>query len=154
MLAVRSNDQAASAVGINVASVKMLVFTLSAFIAGIAGSLTAYRFGAVSDISFGVVASLTAIAVAYLGGITSVSGAVTAGIVGTSGVAFFGTSELIGGLGTWEAFIGGVLLIVTAILNPEGIAGAFREQVAAAKAKKAERKTASDIGSGSTVVAV
>ncbi len=141
MLAVRSNERAAGAVGIDIASVKLQIFALSAFIAGIAGSLTAYRFGAVSDISFGVVASLTALAVAYLGGITSVSGAVTSGIVATSGVAFFSTSEVFGAFGTWEVYIGGVLLIITAILNPEGIAGAVRASVVDARAKKLAKKT-------------
>jgi branched-chain amino acid transport system permease protein len=147
-LAVRSNERAASAAGINVAAVKLLVFTISAFIAGVAGTLTAYRFGAVSDVSYGTVASLTALAVAYLGGITSVSGAVTAGIVATSGVAFFGTRQIIGGLGTWEALIGGVLLILTAILNPEGIAGAFRKQADARRKIKAMRAEAAG-GDGS-----
>lgn len=139
MLAIRSNERAASAIGISVAGGKMLVFTLSSFIAGIGGCLIAYRFGTVSDVSYGTVASLTALAVAYLGGITSVSGAVTAGIVGASGVAFFATSRLVGSLGKWEALIGGILLIVTAILNPEGIAGAFRAKAAEARAKKARQ---------------
>ena len=133
MLAIRSNERAASAIGIDVARVKMLVFALSSFIAGIGGCLVAYRFGSVSDVSYGTVASLTALAVAYLGGITSVSGAVTAGIVASSGVAFFATNRIVGSLGQWEALIGGVLLIVTAVQNPEGIAGAFRAGAARSK---------------------
>ena len=141
MLAIRSNERAASAIGISVASGKMLVFTMSSFIAGVGGCLIAYRFGTVSDVSYGTVASLTTLAVAYLGGITSVSGAVTAGIVASSGVAFFTTSKIIGSLGKWEALIGGVLLIFTAIQNPEGIAGAFRVKAAEAKLKR-ERKAA------------
>jgi branched-chain amino acid transport system permease protein len=139
MLAVRSNERAASAVGINTTSVKLLVFAVSAFIAGVAGSLTGYRFGSVSEASYGVIASLTVLAFAYLGGITSVSGAVTAGIVAGSGVSFYATGQVIGSFGTWEAFIGGVLLIITAILNPEGISGAIRTGVADARAKKAEK---------------
>lgn len=152
MLAIRSNERAASAAGINIARVKLQVFMFSAFIAGIAGCMTAYRFGAVSDVSFGVVASLTALAVAYLGGITSVSGAVTSGIVAASGVAFFTTSEIVSAFGTWEVFIGGVLLILTAILNPEGIAGAIQGSIAEAKAKKAakvEAKSRAESGAGS-----
>jgi branched-chain amino acid transport system permease protein len=82
------------------------------------------------------VASLTALAFAYLGGITSVSGAVTAGIVASSGVAFFASSRLFGSMGRWEALIGGVLLIVTAIKNPEGIAGAIRGIAARARLKR------------------
>lgn len=143
MLAVRSNERAASAAGINPTTVKLLVFSISAFIAGVAGSLTGYRFGSVSEASYGVIASLTVLAFAYLGGITSVSGAVTAGIVAGSGVAFYATGRVMDAFGTWETYIGGVLLIVTAILNPEGISGAIRASVAEARAKKAEKLAAS-----------
>jgi branched-chain amino acid transport system permease protein len=113
-----------------------MMFGLSSFIAGVGGTLIAYRFGSVSDVSFGTVASLTALSVAYLGGITSVSGAITAGIVASSGVAFYGMSRLIGPLGSWEAFIGGVLLIITAVTNPEGIAGAFRSRIDDARRRR------------------
>ena len=129
ILAVRGNERAASAVGINVVRVKMTMFAFSSFIAGVGGTLVAYRFGSVSDLSYGVMASLTALSVAYLGGITSVSGAVTAGITATAGVAFYGMNQIIDGMGRWEPFIGGVLLILTAVTNPEGIAGAIRNKV-------------------------
>jgi len=140
MLATRSNERAANASGVNIARVKLEVFAASAFIAGVGGCLIAYRFGSVSDASFGAVASLTALAVAYLGGITCVSGAVTSGITASAGVAFYLLSNVTETLGQWEVFIGGVLLILTAILNPEGIAGGIRQQVAAAKLKKARAK--------------
>lgn len=126
MLAARSNERAASASGVGVARVKLEIFAASSFIAGIGGCLIAYRFGSVSDASFGTVASLTALAVAYLGGITCVSGAVTAGVMATSGVAFFAMAEVVGSLGQWAVLIGGVLLILTTVLNPEGIAGGVR----------------------------
>ena len=120
LLAARSNERAAMASGVSVSRVKLQAYAVSSFIAGVGGCLIAYRFGRVSDASFGVLASLVALAVAYLGGITSVSGAVTAGVLAASGVAFYGMGELIGGLGTWEQLIGGVLLILTAVLNPRG----------------------------------
>jgi branched-chain amino acid transport system permease protein len=139
MLAVRSNERAAAAVGISVTQVKLMSFTASAFIAGVAGTLIAYRFGSVGESSYGLFASLTALAVAYLGGITSVSGAVTAGLVSTAGVLFFAMTQLIGSLGPWGALIGGVLLIVTAVQNPEGIAGAVRAKAALAQRQRAAR---------------
>ena len=55
-------------------------------------------------------------------------------------------SELIGGLGTWEAFIGGVLLIITAIQNPEGIAGGIRTKVAAQRRLRAEAAASTSSG--------
>jgi len=136
MLAVRSNERASAAIGINNTRVKMMMFALSSFIAGMGGALLAYRFGAVSDLSYGTIASLTALSFAYLGGITSVSGAIAAGVSAASGVSFFAMNQVFGSFGRWEALIGGVLLIVTAILNPEGIAGGIRMQVAAKRQQK------------------
>ncbi len=60
----------------------------------------------------------------------------TAGVVATSGVAFFATGRLFDSFGAWEVYIGGIFLILTAILNPEGIAGGIRTQAAEARAKK------------------
>ena len=104
------------------------------------GCLIAYRFGSVSDASFGTVASLTALSVAYLGGITCVSGAVTSGVTASAGVAFYFLSNATDALGQWEVLIGGVLLILTAILNPEGIAGGMRQQFAARRRQAAEQR--------------
>ena len=47
-IAVRSNERAAAAVGINVARTKLLAFGLSAFIAGLGGGLFAYQQQTVS----------------------------------------------------------------------------------------------------------
>lgn len=126
MLAIRSNERAASAIGVNVARGKVLMYAVSGFIAGIGGCLIAYRFGSVSDASFGVIASLTALAVAYLGGITSVGGALTSGMVAASGVLFFAANRAFGSLGEWQATISGVGLIVIAVRNPEGLVGTLR----------------------------
>ena len=152
LIAIRGNERAAAAGGISVAGGKLLAFALASFVAGIGGVLIGYRFGSVSDVSYGTVASLTALAVAYLGGITSVSGAVTAGVVAASGVAFYTTSRVIGSLGRWEALIGGVLLIFTAIQNPEGIAGAFRAQASAGRAKRAAARREAPESAARTLV--
>jgi hypothetical protein len=39
-------------------------------------------------------------------------------------------------MGSWEVLIGGVLLIITAITNPEGIAGGIRLQVTEKRRQK------------------
>ena len=57
MLAVRSNERAAAAAGINVRNTKLAGFGIAAFIAGMAGALYAYNFGSVSSSRFGAVAS-------------------------------------------------------------------------------------------------
>jgi branched-chain amino acid transport system permease protein len=129
LLAVRGNERASAAIGIDVTRVKLLTYAMSSWIAGIGGILIAYRFGSVSELSFGTFASLTAIAFAYLGGISSVSGAVLAGVLTSSGVAFFGIGRIFGQVGEWEVFVGGLFLIIVAVSNPEGIAGGIRTWV-------------------------
>lgn len=128
MLAMRSSEQAAAALGVNVARQKLVVFATSSFLASIGGCLIAYRFGSVSETSFGVVASLSALAAAYIGGITSVSGALTSGVLAASGIAFYTVGRLSGSAGSWEVVIGGVLLIVTVILNPSGVASLWQRR--------------------------
>ena len=83
---------------------------------------------------------MTVLAFAYLGGITCVSGAVTSGVVAASGVAFYGLAQVTGRVGQWETLVGGVLLIATAVANPEGIAGTFRARRAAAPPARGRRR--------------
>jgi branched-subunit amino acid ABC-type transport system permease component len=123
MLAVRSNERAAAAAGINVRNTKLAGFGIAAFIAGMAGALYAYNFGSVSSSRFGAVAALGLIAFAYFGGITMVSGAVIAGIGATEGLLPHAFDEWFGLSGNWALLIGGFALIITLLVNPEGIAG-------------------------------
>jgi branched-chain amino acid transport system permease protein len=123
MLAVRSNERAAAAAGINVRSTKLAGFGIAAFIAGMAGALYAYNFGSVSSSRFGALAALGLIAFTYFGGITMVSGAVIAGIGATEGLLPHAFDVWFGLSGNWALLIGGFALIITLLVNPEGIAG-------------------------------
>jgi branched-chain amino acid transport system permease protein len=123
MLAVRSNERAAAAAGIDVRNTKLAGFGIAAFIAGMAGAMYAYNFGSVSGGRFGAVTALGLIAFAYFGGITMVSGAVVAGVGATEGLLPHAFDEWFGLSGTWALLVGGFALIVTLIANPEGIAG-------------------------------
>ena len=140
-LAVRSNERAAAATGINVARAKVLAFGLSAFIAGIGGALSGYRFGSVTPQYFGAFASLTFLAFAYLGGIASVSGAVVAGIIAPNGLNYNFLENILHIDPGYVTLIGGIGLIVTAVRNPEGIAGTSR-LLAIRRAERKVRKEA------------
>ena len=128
-LAVRANERAAASVGIDVRVAKIIGFGLSAFIAGVAGCLIGYSAGQLSAESFTVFVGLQILAVAYLGGITSFGGAVIAGIVGPLGIVYVVLHEVFD-MGDYYALISGLALIATAILNPVGIAGGTRAQIA------------------------
>jgi branched-chain amino acid transport system permease protein len=126
MLAVRSNERAAAAAGINVRNVKLTAFGLSSFIAAVAGALYAYNFNSVSATRYSALTALGLIAYAYLGGVTMVSGAVFAGLITTEALfphAFERWLLPESQTGTYTLLIGGLALLVTLIMNPEGIAG-------------------------------
>lgn len=130
MLAVRANERAAASLGVALVRTKLLAFAISAFLAGIAGSLLAYQNdGKVEPTTFAVFASLTALAVAYLGGISSVGGALAAGILTTGGLGSTILDEVLH-TGAWEELVAGALLVATAVLNPQGMAQAVAHTLA------------------------
>ena len=124
MLAVRSNERAAAAVGINVRNVKLAAFGISSFIAGIGGALYGYNFSSVTVGRFSALTALSLIAFAYVGGITMVSGAVFAGLISVEALIPYALEKWFGISGNWALLFGGVALIVTLFQNPDGVAGA------------------------------
>ena len=121
MLAVRANERSAAGIGVNVVLVKVASFALASFIAGLGGSLLAYRRGIITYDSFSTITNLTLLATAYLAGVTSVYGGVLAGVLAGGGIVFFATDQWIS-LGKWFPTISAMLLIVTVIGHPEGLA--------------------------------
>jgi branched-chain amino acid transport system permease protein len=136
MLAVRSNERAAAAAGIDVRNTKFAAWGISSFIAGVAGTLYAYSLGSVSAERFGILIALGFVAFAYVGGITMVSGAVIGGLLATSGLVPHVFEAELGISGTWTLLVAGVTLILNLVLFPDGIAGSQyqKKKLAAAKA--------------------
>jgi len=126
MLAVRANERSAAAAGVNVVRVKVLAFALASFIAGLGGSLLGYRRGVVTFDSFTAIGGLALLGTAYLAGVTSVWGGVNAGILAASGITFVALDRWVD-LGQWFNVITGILLVVTLIAHPEGLASIGHE---------------------------
>ncbi len=122
MLAVRANERAAAAAGVNTLAVKLAAFSIAAALAGTAGALKASQLGTFGAESFAILGSLSVLAFAYLGGITTVSGAMWAATLFPSGIGFVVGNEIFD-VGRYEAYVGGLLLVATAVLNSEGIDG-------------------------------
>ncbi|CAO5165123.1 Branched-chain amino acid ABC-type transport system, permease component [Frankia sp. AiPs1] len=120
MLAVRANERAASAAGIDVRRTKIIAFTLSAALAGLGGCLIGYGQGRLSFDSFGVTASLLFLAIAAVGGVTSVGGAVAAGLLAPNGLLFTALDRAFG-LGEYQQVLCGLAVVVLAVLRPAGL---------------------------------
>ena len=128
MLAVRANERAAAAAGVNVAAIKLSAFAISSLLAGLGGALTAYKLSTYRADSFGIFVSLTVLAFAYLGGISTVGGAITAGTLFSEGIGIVVSNEWFVDVGQYTAYVAGFFLIATAVYNNEGIDGFQRQQ--------------------------
>ncbi|MFF5232692.1 ABC transporter permease [Dactylosporangium sp. NPDC000521] len=130
-LAVRANERAAAAAGIDVARTKLAGFAVAAFLAGVGGCLIGYSRSQLSAESFNVVVGLGVLCMTYVGGITRISGAVIAGLVAPLGVLYTLLNTTFG-LGRYYTLIAACALVVTAVLNPSGIAGSLHRRKVAA----------------------
>ena len=141
LLAVRSNERAAAALGVNVAATKIYSFGLASFIAAVGGVMLGYERVQLSYGSFDVFVGITILAFAYLGGIASVSGAIIGSMLLGGGLMATLIDEWIGFPSDYQLLVGGLALVLTAVMNPEGIAGGLQ---LAKRQKEAKRRAAAE----------
>jgi ABC-type branched-subunit amino acid transport system permease subunit len=120
-IAVRSNENAAIAVGIDVARTKLLAFAISAFIAGVGGGLLAYQQTTLAPASFTVLTSLSLLAITYVAGIGRISGAVVAGLMlAPAGLLVTAIGKVVE-VGQYQSLVAGIGLIAMAVAHPDGL---------------------------------
>ena len=76
LIASREDEVAARATGIRVYPERIIAFTLSGFVAGVAGGLFALHYQSISPNSFYLVLTFMVVAMLVIGGVESLSGAV------------------------------------------------------------------------------
>ena len=81
MRAIRDDEVAAEAIGINTTKVKVVAFVVSSLLAGVAGALQAHVNGSAHPDSFGFIRSVEIVVMVVLGGLGSITGAAIAAIV-------------------------------------------------------------------------
>jgi sulfate-transporting ATPase len=130
LIAVRTNERAAAALGVNVFGAKLYAFTLASGIAGLGGILLAFSQrtlefgGASSQQGFDPFSSLQLIAGVVVGGIGVIVGAMFAGINAPFGIAQKGLTEVLPNVSQITqviAIIGGLGLFAIILFNPDGI---------------------------------
>jgi len=80
-MAIREDDVAAKAMGINVRNVKLLAFALGATFGGVAGTMFAAFQGFVSPESFSLMESIIVLAMVVLGGIGHIPGVILGAVL-------------------------------------------------------------------------
>jgi branched-chain amino acid transport system permease protein len=116
-LAVRENEVAAEAVGIDTTRYKVLAFVIGAFFAGLAGGLFAHEQKNLVPTNFTFLKSIEVIAMVVLGGSGSTSGAILAAL----GLTFL--PEVLRGAESWRMVLYAITLIVMMLVRREGLMG-------------------------------
>ncbi len=115
--AIDGSETAAAASGINIGLIKLKIFMISAFYAGLAGSLHAHYITFVSPETFSVNYSILLIVMLVIGGQRSVVGALLGATFFTVVPEIFRWSQ------TYNQLILGISLILVMLFMPNGIAG-------------------------------
>jgi branched-chain amino acid transport system permease protein len=121
-IAIRENELAARAMGINIAHYKTVAFAVGAFYAGISGGLLAGLSQFVNPDAFVFPVSILYVTMGILGGIGSLAGAALGGLMLTV------LPELLRGAAEYKDFLTGLLLLVLLIFLPKGVVGALQKR--------------------------
>lgn len=133
-LAVRSNERAAAACGIDVGTTKLGAFALSSALAGLGGALLAYELPALSPQQFMVVSALAVLALCYLGGVASIAGALVAGVLASGGLLTQLQGGATGSQSGTQFALSGLLLVVVVVVAPDGAVLTVRRRFARGRA--------------------
>ena len=115
--AVREDEIAAAAMGVDTTYYKVMAFVIGAFFAGVAGGLLATYDGNLAPESFRFMRSIEIVVMVVLGGSGSITGCILAAIVLTL------APELLRFFSEWRMVIYSLVLIITMLVRPEGLLG-------------------------------
>jgi len=116
-IAVKDDEIAAEAMGINTTKFKVTAFIIGAFFAGVAGGLYAHFLQYINPEDFNFLRSVEIVAMVILGGMGSTFGVVLAAIILTV------LPELLRDIQQYRMIIYALLLIIMMILRPQGLFG-------------------------------
>ena len=119
ILAIRDNEIAAEATGINITYYKTLAFVVSAFFAGVGGGLYAGCVGVMAPAKFGFMKSIEILVMVVLGGMGSMLGSVISATVLTI------LPEALRTFSDYRMVVYAIVLILVMIFRPQGLLGTY-----------------------------
>ena len=135
--AIRNDEIAASAAGINTSYYKVLTFSFSAFFAGVAGALYACATASLSTSSFsftngGILNSTFVVVMVVLGGMGSLTGSIFSAVIMyvlnyqiKNGAWVSALPGFLQGVFTYPMLVYALVLVVIIIFRPKGIFGSY-----------------------------
>ncbi len=116
-LSIREDEIAANLVSVDTRTVKIVIFVIASFFAGVAGGLYAHVLLFINPRAFSILKSTDILVMVYLGGIGSIGGSILGATIYTV------LLELLRPLQVWRWVIGPLLLVLLMIFRPRGIMG-------------------------------
>ena len=117
VIAIREDEIAAEASGINTTYYKLLAFIIAAFIAGVAGGLYAHQIGIIDPSKFDFNRSVEILVMVVLGGMGSITGSIISATVLTI------LPEALRGFADYRMLLYSILLICVMLFRPTGLLG-------------------------------
>jgi ABC-type branched-subunit amino acid transport system ATPase component/ABC-type branched-subunit amino acid transport system permease subunit len=122
LIAVRTNERAAAALGINIIAAKLFAFAFASAIAALGGILLAFRLTSISYRSFDNFTSITYVGLALIGGVGYVLGAFVGAMMSTAGFNQEVLESTWDGVGAYTQLITGIAILLVVLYNPDGVA--------------------------------
>jgi branched-chain amino acid transport system permease protein len=122
-VAIREDEKAAEAMGVNVFGLKILAFAVGAFLAGVAGTVKAHQDGAVSPDQYVFLESAFLLAAIVLGGMGTIAGV----LIGATILKLL--PEKLRFFSEYRLLLFGLTLILMMRFRPEGLVASKRRQL-------------------------
>jgi ABC-type branched-subunit amino acid transport system permease subunit len=120
--AMRENEDAAEAMGVDTTRAKLLAFGTGAFFAGLGGAIYASRQQHIFPDDFTLLVSINALALIIIGGLGSIPGV----IIGSA--VLIGLPEILRPISDYRLLAYSALLVVMMLVRPEGLIPSARRQ--------------------------
>jgi branched-chain amino acid transport system permease protein len=134
-IAIREDEVAAEAMGVNTTYYKVLAFSLGAFFAGTAGALYANYFYFIKPDSFGFMKSIDILVIVVFGGLGSITGSVV------GAVALSIISLVLQNVPDLRMIIYSVILFLIMVYRPKGLLGSYEFKLPVWKGGKSNAST-------------
>jgi branched-chain amino acid transport system permease protein len=117
LFAIREDEVAAEAMGVDTTGYKVRAFAISAAYAGLAGALSAHLIQLATPGSYGFIRSMEVVVMVVLGGLGSITGSILAAAVLTLAL------ELLREFQQYRMVVYALLLVAMMLTRPQGILG-------------------------------
>lgn len=122
-IAIREDEDAANAMGINTWKYKLLAFGLGASFAGVGGVIFAAKQGSIFPADFTLMVSINVLCLIIIGGMGSIQGVIIGSVI------LVGLPEILRGIQQYRLIVFGGLLVAMMIFRPEGFIPSTRRKM-------------------------